>query len=362
MASETLLKTPLHQAHVDLGARMVPFAGYDMPVQYSSVIAESKAVRESAGMFDVSHMARLWLRGERVVEFLEWVTANDISKLADGRGQYSLLTNQNGGCVDDIIVYRIDQTTFRMVVNASNHAKDVEWLNSQNSFDVEIEDETDRTAMIAVQGPAAIDKLAKICNRPDALREAPLFGWNDVELAGIPCSAPRSGYTGEDGFEIICAAGQARELWDRLQIQHVVPCGLGSRDVLRVEAGLPLYGHELGDELSPIAAGLGWVISKTKTFIGSEHINRDRAEGTAQKLQGVKLDSKRLLAPGMAIHAQGRQIGEVSSGVFSPMLDCGIAFAFFDSGIELGTPCEVDVRGKMEPATVVSKRFLSKKK
>lgn len=360
MSADTVLRTPLYDAHVALGGRMVPFAGYELPVQYSSVIAESKAVRESAGMFDVSHMARLWFRGERAMEFLEWITANDLSKLEDGRGQYSLLPNEQGGTVDDIIVYRVDATTFRMVVNAANHAKDVAWMKSKNTFGVEIEDETDATAMIAVQGPDAVEKLAKICDKPELLRSAPMFGLNDLTIGGVRCFAPRSGYTGEDGFELICAAGDAVNLWDALLQAKVAPCGLGSRDVLRVEAGLPLYGHELTDELSPMAAGLGWVISKTKSFIGSEIINAARANGTPTKLQGIRLHSKRLIAPGMAVFVDGKQVGEVSSGVFSPMLDCGIAFAFLDPSIKLETACEVDVRGKMEPGTVVSKRFFKR--
>ncbi len=337
---------------------MVPFAGYELPVQYSSVIAESKVVRESAGMFDVSHMARLWLRGERVVEFLEWVTANDIGKLEDGQGQYSLLPNFQGGCVDDIIVYRVIETSFRMVINASNHAKDVAWLHEQNIFGVEIEDETHETAMIAVQGPEAAEKLGKICDQPDALKVATMFQLNTVTIAGISCFAPCSGYTGEHGFELICAASDAPELWEVLVAIGVAPCGLASRDALRVEAGLPLYGHELNDELSPIAAGLGWVIKKEKEFIGSEIIQAARANGTPTKLQGIRLESKRVAQPGMKVFVEGKEVGEVSSGVYSPALDCGIAFAFLKPDVVVGARCEVDIRGKMELGTVVKKRFL----
>ena len=354
---EVLLKTPLHDEHVALGGRMVPFAGYDMPVQYTGVIAESKAVREGAGMFDVSHMARLWFRGEKTREFLEWVTSNDVSKLEDGRGQYSLLPNKNGGVVDDIIVYRIDPETFRMVVNASNHEKDVAWLRAQNDFGVEIEDETERTAMIAVQGPSAVSILQKLSDAKDALGDATAFGIVETEFAGISCFAARSGYTGEDGYELICRSDEAPKLWRALLDAGVTACGLGSRDVLRVEAGLPLYGHELNDELSPIAAGLGWVIGKSKSFIGSEHINRARAEGTPSKLVGIILEAKRLLAPEMTVYAYGRQIGQVSSGVFSPTLDRSLAFAFIERDIDLDTLCEVDVRGKLEPGKIVSKRF-----
>jgi aminomethyltransferase len=355
--SDDLLRTPLHDQHVALGARMVPFAGWEMPVQYASVIQEAKAVRDGAGMFDVSHMARLTLRGERVQEYLERVTTNDVAKLADGQGQYSLLPNERGGCVDDIIVYRMSPTEFRMVVNASNHEKDVEWLRRQNAEGVEIEDLTRETAMIAVQGPKAVEILAGLSDRGSELKEAPAFGVVEGKVAAISCFLARSGYTGEDGYELICPAGGAPELWRALLDAGVAPCGLASRDALRVEAGLPLYGHELGDDLSPIAAGLGWVIGKTKSFVGSEEINRARAEGTPKKLQGIRLDSKRLMSPGMKVSVDGREVGEVTSGVYSPLLDAGIAFAFLEKDVPLGTPCTVDIRGKAEPGTVVSKRF-----
>lgn len=357
-ATESLSRTPLYAKHVEAGGKLVPFAGYEMPVQYAGIIAETKAVREGCGMFDVSHMARLWFRGERVQEFLEWLTANDIAGLTDGQGHYSLLPNEAGGCVDDIITYRVNATTFRMVVNASNHAKDVAWIKSQNRFGVEIEDETSETAMIAVQGPKVAETLAAISDIPDQLRSAGLFQLSEGTIGGVKCFAPCSGYTGEHGFELICAASDAERLWDALLEAGVTPCGLGSRDTLRVEAGLPLYGHELGDDMSPIAAGLGWVIKKEIPFIGSEIINEARANGTRVKLQGIRLDAKRLTAPGMKIFVEGREVGEVSSGVVSPTLDCGLAFAFVESSIRLKTPCTIEIRGKHEPATVVSKRFL----
>jgi len=341
---------------------MVPFAGYDMPVQYSSIIAESRAVREGAGMFDVSHMARLILRGDQVLEFLEHVTSNDVAKLIPGTGQYSLLPNETGGTVDDIIVYKITDNEYRMVVNASNHEKDVAWLNAHNNFGVEITDITDETAMIAVQGPTATETLAAISDNADAFRNAPFFGIVEAKIAGIDCFSARSGYTGEDGYELICKAADASGLWQVLLDAGVAACGLGSRDTLRVEAGLPLYGHELTDELSPIAAGLGWVISKSKSFVGSEPINAARQNGTAQKIQGVRLTSKRLITPGMKVLIDGEEVGEVTSGVVSPLLDQGIAFALVNSDVPLGTACAIDIRGKQEPGTVVSKRFFVRKK
>lgn len=357
-ATETVKRTPLHDQHVAAGGKIVPFAGYELPVQYTGIIAETNVVRTGVGMFDVSHMARLWFRGDRVVEFLEWVTANHIGGLVDGQGHYSLLPNDQGGLVDDIITYRVNETTFRMVVNAANHAKDVAWLRAQNKFGVEIDDETEETAMIAVQGPKAAEVLAGISDIPDQLRSAGLFQLSSGTIGGVKCFAPCSGYTGEHGFELICAASDAGRLWDALLAAGVVPCGLGSRDTLRVEAGLPLYGHELGDDMSPIAAGLGWVIKKDIPYLGSGIIEKARAEGTPLKLQGIRLDAKRLTSPGMKVFVEGREVGEVSSGVVSPTLDCGIAFAFLEASVKLKTPCEVDIRGRREPAMVVSKRFL----
>jgi aminomethyltransferase len=359
---ETLLRTPLFEKHVELGGRMVPFAGYEMPVQYSSIIAESKAVRQGAGMFDVSHMARLSLTGGRVLPFLEKVTANDVSKLDNGEGQYSFLPNERGGVVDDIIVYRVSDDGYRMVVNASNHEKDVQWLQSHNAEGVEITDETDATAMIAVQGPTAVEILANLSDNPNDIDQASAFGVVQCKIGGVDCFAARSGYTGEDGYELICAAAAAPALWQALLDAGVAACGLGSRDTLRVEAGLPLYGHELTDELNPIAAGLGWVVSKTKEFIGSAPINEARTYGTARKLQGILLDSKRLITPGMKVYVEDSEVGEVSSGVVSPMLDRGLAFAFIDSEIPLGRACAIDIRGKQEPGTIVSKRFFKRKK
>lgn len=336
---------------------MVEFAGYDMPVQYKGVIAESKAVREASGMFDVSHMARLKFTGDRVLEYLELVTANDVAALGDLRGQYSMIPNENGGLVDDIIVYRMNEGEYRMVVNAANHEKDVVHLKKYNDHGVSIEDHTDETAMIAVQGPKAAEIVAGLSSDRAGISNSSFFDVIETTVAGADCFCARSGYTGEDGYELICPATQAEELWDALVGAGVEPCGLGARDVLRLEAGLPLYGHELSDDMSPIAAQLGWAIGKEKTFLGSTHINRAREEGTPQKLRGIRFDAKRLPIPGMRILVGGKEVGQVCSGVFSPTLDCGLAMAYLDSSVKLKTPCKIDVRGRLEPGMVVSKRF-----
>ncbi|HWD37571.1 MAG TPA: glycine cleavage system aminomethyltransferase GcvT [Fimbriimonas sp.] len=359
--SGPLRRTPLFASHVAAGARMVPFAGYEMPVQYNGIIAEAKSVRSSAGMFDVSHMARLRLRGEDTLPFLEHVTTNDVSKLPVSGGQYSLLPNDQGGCVDDIIVYRMPEF-YDMVVNADNHAKDVAWLNAHKLSGVSIEDRTEATAMIAVQGPEAVAKLCSICSFGEALNGAAAFGVLQGLIGGVECSAARSGYTGEDGYELICAAEDAEKLWKALLAAGVAPCGLGSRDTLRVEAGLPLYGHELRDDLSPLAASLGWVVSKTKEFVGSDYYHSARENGTPTKLVGIKLEAKRLTTPGMNVFVDGESIGQVSSGIVSPTLDTALALAFVNRDVPLETHCTVETRGKQEAGKIVSKRFYKRAK
>jgi aminomethyltransferase len=311
-------------------------------------------------MFDVSHMARLRFTGDRVIEFIEHITTNDVSKLSDRQGQYSLLPNAAGGLVDDIIVYRISSTEIRMVVNASNHAKDVAHIEALNTYGVEMADHTEATAMIAVQGPKAGELIAGLSDDPDAINAAGMFDVVNCSIGGVQCFAPRSGYTGEDGFELICPAADAPALWDALAAAGVKPCGLGSRDVLRVEAGLPLYGHELGEELSPLSAGLSWVISEDKSFVGSDHIAAARVNKTPHLLRGIQMDGRRIPAPGATVTVDGEEVGTVSSGVYSPLLEKGIAFAFLKRKIKIGFDCEVDIRGKKEPAKVSSRRFFKR--
>lgn len=362
MSGDALLRTPLYDAHVALGGRMVPFAGYEMPVQYAGILAETEAVRTNVGIFDVSHMARLDMSGPGVFDFLERVTSNDVSKLTDGKGQYSLLPNAEGGTIDDIIVYRVSEEEYRMVVNASNHLKDVAWLRSHDAGGVVIEDLTSKTFLIAVQGPKAVELVAGLSEDAEAIRNAPFFGTVETTMAGVPVFAARSGYTGEDGYEITGPAEQAEAFWNALLAAGATACGLGSRDTLRVEAGLPLYGHELSDELSPIAAGLGWVISKTKRFIGSGPITKAREEGVPRRLMGINLGIKRLIPSGASVIVDGRVVGEVSSGVVSPTLGYAIALAFIDSDVAKGTSCAIDLRGKPEPGEIVDKRFLKNRR
>ncbi len=337
---------------------MVEFAGFELPVQYTGVIQETLAVRQAAGMFDVSHMARLLFSGSGSLEYLEFVTTNDVAKLEVGTGHYSLIPNANGGIIDDIILYRIGKDEYKMVVNAANHQKDVAHFLATKPESVTLNDYTSETAMIAVQGPKSTEILAAVSSDPNWMHSTTLFGCKEVEIGGVQCFAARSGYTGEDGFELQCRSQDSAKLWKFLLEAGVVPCGLGSRDTLRVEAGLPLYGHELNDELSPIASGLGWVVSKTKSFMGCNFVNQSRVEGTEVKLHGIVLESKRVPAPGMNVMADGQVVGTVSSGVYSPVLERGIAFAFLNPGIKIGTPCQIDIRGTWMPGVVTGKRFL----
>ncbi len=353
----SILRTPLYDSHVRMNGKMVDFAGWEMPVQYTGVIAESKAVRESAGMFDVSHMGRTWFRGEKALQFLEHLTTNDISKLVDGGSQKSLLCYENGTCVDDIIVYRISEGVFRVVINASNREKDIAWMQSHNHFGVEILDETFETAMIAVQGPKAVGIVNELSDID--IQSVEKFHTIECIVSGAPAFAARTGYTGEDGFELIVPADHAEDVWNGLYDLGVLPCGLASRDVLRVEAGLPLYGHELSDKINPIETGLGWVVSKTKEFLGHGPINQMRAEGAPRKLVGIKMLNKMVPREGYEVCRNGLKIGTISSGVFSPVMDCGIAFAFVNKeDAKLETECEVIVRDKPVQAMVVNKRFL----
>lgn len=330
-----------------------------MPVQYGGVISEAKSVRESVGIFDVSHMARIRLTGPDVFSALQLLTTNDLANLSDGGGQYSLFTNLNGGCVDDLIAFRISAQEYYLVVNASNHKKDVEWMQSHFSGGVSLMDETKGSALIAVQGPEAAALLDRVSDTQ--VSQTSSFSAVNFMVRGVPAFATRTGYTGEDGFEITVAAPHAAAVWDTLMREGAAPCGLAARDALRVEAGLPLYGHELSEELSPVAAGIGWAISKTKEFLGSDAIAKVRLEKPEKRLVGVQLATKRLLMPGMSIVVEGAIVGEVTSGVYSVVHECGIGLAFVNKEVALGTLASVDLRGRLEPCSLVAKRFIAKK-
>lgn len=341
---------------------MVEFAGFSMPVQYTSVLAESSAVRNQFGLFDVSHMARFAIVGDQAFPTLQAIATADLTKLEDRQGTYSLVCNEAGGTRDDVIIYRVTQNDYHLVANASNHQKIYEWILAHKPASLKLDDLTAETFMIAVQGPSAIEAVASVISEPDTLRESGLFGVTIGLIDNVEVFIARSGYTGEDGVEIIGPASAAVNVWNKLHAIGGCNCGLASRDTLRVEAGLPLYGHELTEEMNPLCAGLGWAISKTKPFIGSEAINQMRESGAPLKLVGIQLDSKRLMVPGANVYVEGQAVGTISSGVISPLLDAGIGFAFMSEPLPEGTACEVELRGGNQPAKVVNKRFFKRPK
>jgi aminomethyltransferase len=346
----------LYEAHVALGAKMVDFAGWDMPIHYGSQIEEHHQVRRDAGMFDVSHMCVVDLRGARVTDFLRYLLANDVARLTvPGKAIYSCMLNERGGVIDDLIVYYMTPVWFRMVVNAGTRGKDVAWLTRQApSFDVEV-DVQDELAMIAVQGPNARAKAqAALGARIGTAPQLPRFA--AVESGNLFIA--RTGYTGEDGYEIMVPAEQAEELWSELYAQEVKPCGLGARDTLRLEAGMNLYGQDMDEDTTPLISGLGWTVAwepQDRDFIGRPVLEAQRGAGVPQQLVGLVLEDKGVLRSHQKVYtAQGE--GEITSGTFAPSLGRAVALARVPAGTL--SECEVDIRGKRLKARVVKPPFV----
>ena len=341
---QTLLRTPLHGRHVALGARMVPFAGWEMPVQYEGVIPEHRAVRTDAGVFDVSHMGELEVEGPRAKELLQSLLSNDLDKIGAGRAQYTLLTNERGGIVDDLIVYELTPFRFFLVVNAGNRAAAFAWLKEREIRGSEVSDRSDEYALLAVQGPRAIERLG--------LEPARAFTFAEAELDGVDVMVNRTGYTGEDGCELMCMAEDAERLWDGVLARGIVPCGLGARDTLRLEVCFPLHGNDIGPETDAISAGLGWACALAKEFTGVEELRRVKESGPERRLVPFVMVEKAIPRQGMPI-VEG---GEVTSGSHSPMLDVGIGMGYVPA--ELARPetgITIDVRGRHRAARVVEK-------
>jgi aminomethyltransferase len=345
----TLRQTPLHDAHVALGARMVPFAGWEMPVQYEGVIPEHLAVRGRAGAFDVSHMGQLHVDGPGAQAFLQSMLSNDVDKLADGGAQYTLLTNAAGGIVDDLIVYRLAHGGFLLVVNAGNREAAYAWLKEREPRGVEVRDASEEYALVAVQGPASLELLG--------LDKAPVFTHAMATVLGVETMVCRTGYTGEQGVELLCSDDDATELWDGVLERGVVPCGLGARDTLRLEVCYPLHGNDITEETDAISAGLGWVCALDTGFTGAEALRLVKDDGPAQRLAAFVMEEKAIPRQGMAI-AGG---GEVTSGTHSPSLDVGVGMGYVPSAQAApGTELEIDVRGKARRARVVAKPIYKK--
>jgi len=339
-----LKRTPLFDRHLALGARMVPFAGYEMPVFYEGVIAEHKAVRADSGAFDASHMGVLEIDGAGTHEGLQRLLSNDLGRIGAGEAQYELLPNEQGGIVDDLIVYRRGEESYLVIVNASNRETDVSWLTGRLPKSVNLRDVSDDRALIAVQGPGALERLG--------LEPARSFTFAEVELFGVPCTCARTGYTGEPGCELVCSAESAVKLWDAILAAGVVPCGLGARDTLRLEACLPLHGQDITPETDPISAGLGWAVALGKEFTGVERLRQVAAEGPSRRLIPFVMDQPGIPRQGMPIVPYG----EVTSGSHSPMLDVGIGMGYVEAKkSQPGSMLTIDVRGRPLWAKVVTK-------
>jgi aminomethyltransferase len=345
----TLLRTPLYERHVALGARMVPFAGYEMPVQYEGVIPEHKAVRTDAGAFDVSHMGEIHVDGPTAQAFLQSMLSNDVDRLEDGGAQYTLLTNETGGIVDDLIAYRFGHGRFYLVVNASNRASVYQWLKEREPRGCEVRDASEEYGLVAVQGPRSLERLG--------LPEAPTFTHAMGELDGTEVMIARTGYTGETGVELCCAEDDVVALWDAILARGVTPCGLGARDTLRLEVCYPLHGNDITPETDAISAGLGWACALDTEFTGAAALRRIKEEGPARKLVPFVMEERAVPRQGMAIEGGG----EVTSGTHSPMLDQGIGMGYVRTPAAApDTELVVDVRGKPRRARIVKKPIYRK--
>ena len=357
---ENLLKTCLYDKHVALGALMSPFGGFIMPIQYSSITEEHNAVRQHAGMFDVSHMGEIFVSGPDAEKFVNHIFSNNITGIPDGKILYGMMLYPNGTVVDDLLVYKeFEPNKYLLVVNASNITKDYEWICAQQEgFDVEVVNASDTWGEIALQGPDA-EKFAVETLGLAPAADLGFYTYYEAQWNGQRMVVSRTGYTGEDGFEIYCSHEAVNEIWDKLLAAGVVPCGLGCRDTLRFEAGLPLYGHELSDEITPLEAGLGMFAKiKEKDFIGRDALAAQKEAGLSRKIVGIELQDKAIPRAGYPVEVNGVQVGEVTTGYRSISTDRSVCVAMVDKAyIELGTEVEIRIRKKVFPGIVTKKRF-----
>jgi aminomethyltransferase len=348
--AQTLRRTPLYDRHVAAGARLVPFAGWEMPVQYEGVIAEHRAVRTDAGVFDVSHMGELEVEGMRSLELLQGLLSNDLAKVQVGGAQYTLLTNERGGVIDDLIVYRIEDHRWLLVVNAANRETDFEWLKERELRGSDVRDVSDEYALLAVQGPRSLERLG--------LPERPRNSWEMGELDGVEVMVDRTGYTGEAGVELMCPAEDAPALWDAVVARGAVPCGLGARDTLRLEVCYPLHGNDIGPDRDAISSGLGWACALDTEFTGADELRRIKEAGPGEKLVAFVMVDRAVPRPGMAVEGGGG----VTSGSHSPTLGVGIGLAYVPAvRAAAGTEITIDVRGRPARARIVPKPIYERK-
>lgn len=364
-AVSDLKKTPLFDVYKEFGAKTIDFGGWDLPVQFSSIKEEHEAVRTKAGLFDVSHMGEIEVKGKESISFLQKMMANDLTKLKPGGTQYTPMCYENGGVVDDLLVYQRAENHYLLVVNAANTKKDLEWLKENLSEDAEIEDLSEKIALLALQGPLAGKILQKLVDDFDELGRIKYFKFaENMKVAGKSTLISRTGYTGEDGFEIYCDAQDAVELWrsilDAGREDGVLPCGLGARDTLRFEAGLPLYGQELSSEITPLEAGLGFAVKldKQADFIGKDALIQQKEQGLKRKIVGIEMIDKGIPRHGYRIFKGDQQIGVVTTGTQSPTLKKNIGLALLNlEYTTLDTEVEVEIRGKRLKAKVIATPF-----
>lgn len=351
------LRTALHRRHREMGARMVPFAGWEMPLQYSGIVAEHRAVRTAAGLFDVSHMGEVRLSGPGALSTLDRVLCNDPKRLGIGQALYTPMCNEAGGVLDDLVAYRLGEDQFLLVVNASRREVDAQWLR-QHARDCRVEDVSFFTSLVALQGPRARELLQHLVDAD--LRALPRFHvLPETRVAGVRALVSRTGYTGEDGFEILTAWQDAQPVWDALVALGAIPCGLGARDTLRLEAGYLLYGADLDETTTPLEAGLGWTVKLDgRAFVGADALRRQKQEGLRRRLCGLVLEGRAIARSGSVVRHGGRPVGAVTSGTFGPWVERSIALAYVSPDVATpGTQVEVEVRGRPVPAQVVRLPF-----
>jgi aminomethyltransferase len=354
-------RTSLFRIHRELGAKITEFGGFEMPLSYSGIIDEHRAVRTTAGLFDLSHMGEFEASGSGALALLERTLTNSAARLADGQAQYTILCTEDGGTIDDLIVYKRGPDSYMLCVNASNITPDWEWLNS-HAGNAELRDVSDQTALVAVQGPCALEILQRVTTLP--LDKVKRFHTAEGAVAGVRCLAARTGYTGEDGFELFCPAADASRLFEAILTtggpEGIKPCGLGARDTLRMEAGLPLYGHELDRTRSPLEAGLGTFVKFGRGFIGEPALAAQRDNGGGRRLIGIRTaDGRSIARQGYKLYQNAIEAGVVTSGTFAPTFDRPLAMAYLNLGVEAppGTLLEVAIRNRTAEAEVVTLPF-----
>lgn len=368
MSSDNLKKTPLNAVHRELGGKMVDFGGWDMPVQYrAGVIEEHMATRKRAGLFDVSHMGEIWVEGEDAIPFVNRLTTNDVTKLVDGQAHYSALTNEKGGVVDDLLVYRFDQDKLLLVVNAGTTEKDWDWITSHKKDEnVTLTNASADYCQIAVQGPEAIGILKSLTDTD--LDEIKYYHFTTGRVDGVEAIISRTGYTGEDGFEIYADAKSAEQLWNKFletgNAAGILPCGLAARNTLRLESAMSLYGHELSDEITPLEANLGWITKLQKgDFVGGDALKQKKESGLTRKIVGFEMTQPGIARDGYDVYIDDKRVGYVTSGSPAPFLKKNIGLAFLP--VEFaneGQEIKIDVRGKHLTAKVVPIPFYKRQK